>query len=136
MRACGRNDFSDATQPISLVDYAEIIDLHSWFQPPTTRALVTGNGHAWSRVNHGSYRGHGTAGWPSPRSPETEVDPARQRKSFGNGLSPRLKGRCCRSAPAASLLICRSLSRRRRRWRRSGVARQQRQAIEHTVNEL
>jgi len=63
MRACGRNDFSDATQPISLVDYAEIIDLHSWFKPPTTRALVTGNGHAWSRVNHGSYRGHGTAGW-------------------------------------------------------------------------
>jgi len=44
-----RNDSSDATQPICLEDYAEmIIDLHSLFQPPTTCALVTGSGHAWS----------------------------------------------------------------------------------------
>ena len=46
-----------------------------------------------------------------------------------NGPPPRTGNRLCRSAPAASLLVCRSFSRRRWRWRRGGVACQQRRRL-------
>jgi len=65
---------------------------------------------------------------PSPRSPETEVDPAHQRKSFETVLRLVLDNRFVAQLQPPRYR-CRSLSRRRWRWRRSGVACRQRQRL-------